>query len=100
MDTILVRPLIRVILKAASFASVPELVKNTLGSPVPLGSTSAPSRSAKLTWAGVAKKLDTWPKVASWPVIADSTVGWAWPSALTARPDNRSRYFRPSASQT
>ena len=59
--TIRVRPVIRVILNAASLASVPELVKKTLGSTPPV---IAPSRPASATWAGVAKKLDTWPRVA------------------------------------
>ena len=95
---ILVRPVALVILNAASLASVPELVKKTFASPG--APTMATSRSANATWAGVAKKFDTCPRVAIWPVMADSTVGWAWPSAVTASPDNRSRCLRPSASQT
>ena len=62
VEMILVRPVIRVILNAASLASVPELVKNTRASPGPSGSTSAASRSARATCAGVAKKLETWPE--------------------------------------
>ena len=93
---ILVRPVIRVILNAASLASVPELVKKTRASAPPV---IAVSRPASATWAGVAKKLETWPRVAICPVMADSTVGWACPSALTASPDSRSRCLRPSASQ-
>jgi hypothetical protein len=95
---ILVRPVPRVILKAASFASVPEFVKNTLAPPG--APTIIVRRSARATCAGVAKKLDTWPRVAIWPVMADSTVGWACPRAVTARPDSRSRCLRPSASHT
>ena len=53
--------------------------------------TIAASRSASATWAGVAKKFETCPRVAICPVIADSTVGWAWPSAFTASPESRSR---------
>ena len=48
----------------------------------------------------MAKKFDTCPSVAICPVIADSTVGCACPSAVTARPHSRSRCLRPSASQT
>ena len=84
---ILVRPVSRVILKAASLASVPELVKNTR--PVPPSEAMATSRSASATWAGVAKKFETCPSVAICPVMADSTVGWAWPSAFTASPDEQ-----------
>ena len=80
---ILVRPVIRVILNAASLASVPELVKNTRASAPPV---IAVSRPASATWAGVAKKLETWPRVAIWPVMADSTVGWAWPEPVDRQP--------------
>jgi hypothetical protein len=100
VEMIRVRPVIRVSLKAASLASVPELVKNTRASSAPSGSTIAASRWASATWAGVAKKFETCPRVAIWPVTADSTVGCAWPSALTAIPASRSRWRRPSASQT
>ena len=72
---ILVRPVARVILNAASLASVPELVKKTFASPG--APTIAVSRSASATWAGVVKKLDTCPSVAICPVIAESTVGCA-----------------------
>ena len=95
---ILVRPVARVILNAASLASVPELVKKTRASPG--AATIAVRRSASATCAGVAKKFDTCPKVAIWPVMAASTVGCACPSAVTARPDSRSRCLRPSASHT
>ena len=94
---IFVRPVIRVILNAASLASVPELVKKTLASGSPV---SPASRVARATWAGVAKKLETWPSVEICPVTAASTVGCACPSALTAMPASRSRWRRPSASQT
>ena len=56
----MVRPVLRVILKAASFASVPELVKNTL----PSVSKSDSSFSASAICGAEAKKFDTWPSVA------------------------------------
>jgi hypothetical protein len=88
----------RASLKAASLASVPELVKNTLD---PAGaSVMASSFSASAIWVGLVKKLETWPRVASWLDITDVTNGLAWPSALTAMPPSRSRYSLPSASQT
>ena len=56
-----VRPVRRVSLKAASLASVPELVKNTR--PPVARSTSASSRSASSTWGALVKKFETWPRV-------------------------------------
>ncbi|CPU67366.1 Uncharacterised protein [Mycobacteroides abscessus] len=88
----------RVILNAASFASVPEFVKNTRD---PSGaSASASRRSASAICVGVPKKFDTCPSVPSWAETAAVSVGWAWPSALTAMPASRSRYRFPSASHT
>ena len=53
-----VRPVRRVILKPASLASVPELVKNTRASrPGAFTVTKPASRSASAIWVGVAKKL-------------------------------------------
>ncbi len=79
---IFVRPVRRVSLNAASLASVPELVKNTRawidGSPSgAAGQDELGQPSASATWAGVVKKLETWPNVEIWPVIAASTVGCA-----------------------
>ena len=91
-----VRPVRRVSLKAASLASVPELVKNTR----PSAATSESSRSASSTWGALVKKFETWPRVASCSVTAATSAGWAWPSALTAMPPSRSTYSLPSASQT
>ena len=70
-----VRPVRRVSLNAASLASVPELVKNTAepgGAPA-----SASSRSASATCGGVAKKFETWPRVASCAVTAATQRGVA-----------------------
>ena len=88
----------RASLKAASTASVPELAKNTLE---PAGAlVMSSSFSASAIWVGLVKKLETWPRVASWLEITEVTNGWAWPRALTAIPPSRSRYSLPSASQT
>ena len=70
--TSFVRPVSRVSLKAASFASVPELVKNTLVSGLPV---NAASRSARRICCSLAKKLDTWPSRPSCSVIAAVTAG-------------------------
>jgi hypothetical protein len=85
-------------LNAASTASVPELVRNTRE---PSGASAIRSSvSASAIWAGVPKKLETWPSVPSWALIAAVSVGCAWPSVLTAMPPSRSRYRLPSASHT
>jgi hypothetical protein len=55
------RPVILVILNAASLASVPELVKKTRASLAPV---ILLNRSARATCGGVAKKFETWPRVA------------------------------------
>ena len=94
VETILVRPVRRVILNAASFASVPELVKNTL----PGASNRPSSFSASAICGAEAKKFETWPRVASCDVTADTTNGCAWPRQFTASPPSRSRYLLPSAS--
>ena len=86
------RPVSREILKPASLASVPELVKNTRAAvPGWLAVVTAASRSASATWVGVAKKFETWPRVDNWAEMAPSTCGCACPSALTASPASRSR---------
>jgi hypothetical protein len=88
----------RASLKAASLASVPELVKKTLE---PAGAMlSARSFSARAICVGLVKKFETCPRVASWLEITEVTNGWACPRALTAIPPSRSRYSLPSASQT
>ena len=65
MATTWVRPVRRVSLKAASLASAPELVKNTL--PPPAAGPAASSRSASATCGSVAKKFETWPSVPQLP---------------------------------
>src|SRR5699024_1978933 len=51
-------------------------------------------------WAGEVKKFEMWPSVLACSAIAAVQAGWAWPTALTAMPASRSRYFLPDASQT
>ena len=66
-----VPPWRRAIFSAASLASVPELAKKTREpAGAPPGVTSARSFSARVTWAGVAKKFDTCPSVPSCSVTA------------------------------
>ena len=55
------RPVRRAIFITASLASVPELVKKTREAASPPASAS--NRSARATWAGVAKKFETCPSV-------------------------------------
>ncbi len=65
----------RASLKAASSASVPELVKKTLE---PTGALArARSFSARAIWGGLVKKFETWPRVAAWFEMAAVSRGWA-----------------------
>ena len=81
------RPVRRTILKAASFASAPELAKKTR----PSRPVRASSRSASRSDGSLATRLDVWPSVATWVDTAWTTAGWACPRALTAMPATRSR---------
>ena len=94
------RPVRRASLNAASFASVPELAKNTRPPRVPAGSSSASSRSARRTVGSFMTRLLVCPSTATWALTAPTTAGCACPSALTAIPATRSRYSRPASSQT
>ncbi len=95
--TMPVRPVRRASLKAASFASAPELQKNTRASGSP---NRAVSRSASRIAGSVAARLLVWPSVANCVDTASTRRGSAWPSALTAMPASRSTYSRPSTSHT
>lgn len=94
--TMWVRPVSRPILNAASLASAPELQKKTL----PSRPKSWSSRSARATVGSAMKKLEMWPREATCLLTASTIAGWAWPSALVAMPPTKSRYCRPSVSQT
>lgn len=86
----------RLILRAASLASAPELQKNTRP---PSRSNRSSSRSASRTVGSAMNRLETWPSCPICAVTASITAGWAVPSAFTAIPPTRSRYSLPSASQ-
>jgi hypothetical protein len=90
------RPVSRLILNAASFASVPELQKKTR----PGRPASSSSRSASSTPGSCIARLETWPRVAAWAVTASTTFGCAWPRIVVAMPPSRSVYCTPSTSQT
>ena len=89
----------RASLMAHSLASAPELAKNTWP---PARSTPPPiSRSRVTATSGpmvLPNRLETWLRVRAWVATASATTGWAWPSDVTARPERKSRYGRPSVS--
>ena len=72
--TMRVRPVRRAILKAASFASAPELQKNTRADGSP---TICTSLSASRMAGSVACRLLVWPIVDSWSVTASTRRGSA-----------------------
>ena len=80
------RPVRRAILNAASLASAPELQNSTRAGRVrPAPAAARPARSA-------ARRRTGWTRAracASWRVTASTIAGWAWPSALTAMPDDQ-----------
>ena len=78
---------LRANLNAASFASAPELQKNTRSAKDRATSSSA-SRSA----GSVRYRFETWiSPVASACSTASRTTGWLYPSALTPMPATKSR---------
>ena len=77
----------RTSLIAASFASVPELVKNTR----PSMPSSPTSRSASSTCRSCRNRFEVCVSVLACRVIASTMAGCACPSALTAMPPMRSR---------
>src|SRR5439155_4840377 len=84
----------RASLSAASFASAPELQKNTRSANVASTSFFA-SRSA----GSLVIQLDTCQIVCAWSVNALTIAGWQCPSAVTATPLAKSMYIRPCWSQ-
>ena len=88
----------RTSLMAASLASAPELQKNTRACPSALSRPS--SRSASRTPGSCTNRFEVCASLPTWADTASTMAGWAWPSALTAMPAIRSRYWLPSASQT
>jgi hypothetical protein len=81
-----VRPVRRDSLNAASLASAPELAKKTR----PGRPASDSNRSASVTAAGCAYRLETCPSVAICSDTAATMAGCACPNALTAMPPMRS----------
>ena len=76
-------------ISAVSFASVPELVKNTLASLIP---DSLASFSASSTWLRIRYRVEvcTIP-VDSWRCTASRTSGRSYPSMLVRMPQKKSR---------
>ncbi len=86
-------PHLRASLMAHSFASAPELQKNTC--PV-VGSVASPETNASIVVATsgptvVPNRLDVWSSVVACAYSASATAGWLWPSEVTASPDRKSR---------
>jgi hypothetical protein len=77
----------RTSLSAASFASVPELQKNTRAS----ARSRASSFSASRTAGSCTNRLLVCAILPTWAVTAPTMAGWAWPRAETATPPIRSR---------
>ncbi len=88
-------PYLRAILMAASFASRPELQKNTSSSPV-----IAAMRSAACSCSGTWNRLELWMMRPICSVSARVRRGWLWPSVFTAMPASASRYFFSAASHS
>ena len=86
-------PYLRATLMAASFASSPELQKNTSSRPV-----ISAIRSAACSCSGIRKRLDVWIMRPICSVSARTRRGWAWPRVFTAMPASASRYFRSDSS--
>ena len=89
------RPVRRASLNAASFASVPELAKNTRPPRVPAGSSSASSRSARRTVGSFMTRLLVCPEHVDLGADRRRPLrGGRGPSEFTAIPATRSRYSR------
>ena len=82
---------LRAVFSAHSTASVPELVKNTTSAKL-----LAHSSLASASWSGMRKMLETCQSFCAWSFTASTSLGLAWPSALTAMPARQSRYSSPS----
>ena len=81
----------RIILIMPSFASAPELQKNTLSANV-----ASTSRCASRSACGMRYRLDTCITLAACSAIALARCGWPWPSDAVAMPEPKSRSRRPS----
>src|SRR5499427_7554406 len=85
----------RASLIAASFASQPELQKNTESMPLISASMSA-ARSCSV----IRYRLEAWISREACSEMARVSLGFAWPRVFTAIPARASRYFLPEESQT
>ena len=88
-------PYLRATLIAASFASSPELQKNTSSSPV-----ISAMRSAACSCSGIWNRFELWMMRPICSVSARVRRGWLWPSVFTAMPASASRYFLPASSHS
>ena len=82
-------------MSAASFASAPELQKNTRSAKV-----CAVSRAASRSAGSLVNQFETCQSFLACSSSARTIAGWQWPSAVTATPLAKSMYIRPSWSQT
>ena len=78
---------------AHSFASAPELQKNTCPA---VGSVAAPEINSSIVVATsgpttVPNRFDVCSSVLACAFNASATTGWLWPSDVTASPDRKSR---------
>jgi hypothetical protein len=80
---------------AASFASAPELQKNTRSANV-----ASTSRCARRSAGSLVNQFDTCHSLRDCSSRARIIAGWQWPIAVTATPLAKSMYIRPSWSQT
>ena len=91
----------RASLMAHSLASAPELAKKIWP---PARSVPPPIRRSRVTATSgptrLPNRLETWLRVRAWVATASATAGWACPSEVTARPERKSRYGRPSVSNS
>ena len=86
---------LRAYLTAASIASAPELQKKDCAPP-----KRSESAAASCSAGSVRYRFETCHNRSSCACAAASGAGWQWPSDTTAMPPPKSRYSRPSESQT
>jgi hypothetical protein len=78
-----------------SFASAPELQKNTLSA-----KDAATCRAASFSACGTRYRLLTCITFAACSAMACTRCGWPWPSEEVAMPEPKSRNRRPSSVHT
>ena len=80
---------------AASFASVPELVKKLFCS---LPGVICASFSASATIASLGNSVEVCCSLSTCALIFEVTLGLQWPSPMVTMPPKKSRYLLPSMS--